>query len=93
MGYPPEAMVKGDQKTFLFKRTSALLKYFFYSLNLSGVKKKVLSIESKKILSPVPSLKDKYSLSYDIFRTSHSEIVQKCKLKINKSETSLLANF
>ena len=70
-----------------------LLNYFFYSLNIFGVKGKVLGIESKKILSPVPSLKDKYSLSYDIFRTSHSEIVQKCKLKINKSETSLLANF
>ena len=62
---------------FLFKKASALLKHFLYSLNHLGVKKKVLGIESKKILSPVPSLKDKYSLSYDIFRETHSFLTMK----------------
>ena len=33
-----------------------------------GVKEKVLGIEPRKILTPVPGLKDAYSLSYAIFR-------------------------
>ena len=33
---------------FLFQKASALLKYFLYSLNLLGVKGKVLGIQSRK---------------------------------------------
>ena len=44
------------------------LAFFFYSLNLLGVKEKVLGIEPRKILTPVPGLKDAYSLSYAILR-------------------------
>ena len=43
---------------FFFKNTLAFLKCFFYSLNLLGVKEKVLGIKPRKILTPVPGLKD-----------------------------------
>ena len=62
-------IVKGDQKKrSFFKNTLAFLKCFFYWINLLGVKEKVLGIEPRKILTPVPGLKDAYSLSYAIFR-------------------------
>ena len=48
-----------NKKTqFFFKNTLAFLKCFFYSLNLLGVKEKVLGIKPRKILTPVPGLKD-----------------------------------
>ena len=52
--------IKGVQKKrgFFFKNTLAFLKCFFYSLNLLGVKEKVLGIKPRKILTPVPGLKD-----------------------------------
>ena len=41
---------------FFFKNTLAFLKCFFYSLNLLGVKEKVLGIKPRKILRPVLGL-------------------------------------
>ena len=52
-------MIKGEQiKMSNVKNTLAFLKCFFYSPNLLGVKEKVLGIEPRKILTPVPGLKD-----------------------------------
>ena len=45
----------------------SLSKHFFYSLNLLGVKEKVLGIEPRKILRPDPGLYSQYFPSYDIF--------------------------
>ena len=45
-------------KDFFLKEYFGFLKCFFYSLNLLGVKEKVLGIEPRKILTPVPGLKD-----------------------------------
>ena len=70
-------MVKGvkKKKVVFF---SAFLKHFFYSLNFLGVKEKVLGIEPRKILTPVPGLKTSFSLSYAIFcEKTRLRIVQK----------------
>ena len=60
LGPPPNKFgqgVKGEAKLMqTFSKPFALLKRFFYSLNLLSVKGIVLGIEPKKILSPVPSL-------------------------------------
>ena len=49
--------VKGvRKKRFFFQKSLALLKSFFYSLNLLGVKEKVLGIDPRKILTPVSGL-------------------------------------
>ena len=47
------------KKTLPFKKKNlSLLRRFFDSLNLLGVKEKVLGFEPRKILTPVPGLKD-----------------------------------
>ena len=52
-------LLKGDRKkTSNVKNTLAFLKCFFYRINLLGVKEKVLGFEPRKILTPVPGLKD-----------------------------------
>ena len=65
-----ERVSKGCQKKGCF--FSAFLKHFFYSLNVLGVKEKILGIDPRKILTPVPGLKTSYSLSYDFFCETHS---------------------
>ena len=53
----------GKKCSFFF----GLSKHFFYSLNLLGVKEKVLGIEPRKILRPDPGLYSQYIPSYAIF--------------------------
>ena len=54
------------------KKIFPLLKHFYYSLNLLGFKEKVLGIELRKIMTPVSSLYDSYSLRYEIFRENQN---------------------